>query len=139
VSDIAKSAGRAVTDVTATVVQSAVTAALLAEFGPLAVPVGAAAGAVVKEIPVLTRQLFADRRHSATEMMEHTVACAGVTPEQLVTALAADHKHRYLLRRAVQAASDSVGDAKTRTLAAALAAGAIATDDAVVPVASPPR
>jgi hypothetical protein len=132
VNEIAKSAGRAVTEATATVVQTVVTAAMLAEFGPIAVPVGAAAGAVVKEIPALTQQLFADRRRTATDMMELAVAYAGVSPEQFVTALAADPKHRYLLRRAVRAASDSDSDEKTRTLAAALAAGAIAADDAVV-------
>ena len=129
--EIVKSAGRAVAETAAAVVQTAVTAALTAELGPFAVPAGAAAGAVVKEVPLLG-QLLADRRRSATDMMERAVVYAGVTPEEFVDALAADPKHRYLLRRAIHAGSDSASDEKTRILAAALAAGAIATDDAVV-------
>ncbi|WP_125812361.1 hypothetical protein [Actinoplanes sp. ATCC 53533] len=128
---IAKSATRVVADAAATVVQTTVTAALAADFGPLALPAGATAGAAVKEIPILA-QMFADRRRSATDMMEHAVAYAGVNPERFMDALAADPKHRHLLRRAIHAAGDSVSGEKIRTLAAALAAGAIATDDAVV-------
>ncbi|WP_285550263.1 hypothetical protein [Actinoplanes regularis] len=129
--EMVKSASRAVTETAAAVVQTAVTAALAAELGPLAVPAGAAAGAVVKEVPLLG-QLLADRRRSATDVVERAIAYAGCTPEEFVNVLAADPEHRYLLRRAIQAASDSVSEEKRRILAAALAAGAIATDDAVV-------
>jgi hypothetical protein len=129
--EVAKSIVRTATEATATVVQTTVTAALAADLGPLALPAGAAAGALVKEIPILA-QMVADRRRNATDMMEQAVLLAGITSEEFVKALTTDSKHRYLLRRAVQAASNSASDEKIRTLAAALADGAIACDDAVV-------
>lgn len=128
-----KLAGRVALGAAATTAEAVVTGALVAEFGPIAAAgAGGAAGAMVKELPTVAEYLFADRRRSAIDMVERAIEIADITSEEFVDALFADLQRRHLLRRAVLAASDSISDEKIRTLAAALAAGAITTDDAVI-------
>jgi len=133
VSELAKSASRAAVDAAGNVVQTAVTAMLTVDLGPqLATAAGAMAGAVTKETPELLCLMLGDRFRRASTMVETATDLAGLTPEEFVARLARDELHRYLLYRAVQAAGTAIGDAKIRTLAAALVSGAIATDPAAV-------
>ncbi|WP_203743942.1 hypothetical protein [Actinoplanes cyaneus] len=124
---------RAVADAAGKVIEGAVTAALTGSLGPEAAAViGAGAAGAVKELPNLFVQMFWDRHRRASMMVEEATEHARLTADEFLALLSADEQHRQLLFRAVQAASESLSEEKTRLLAGALASGALTRDPAEV-------
>lgn len=133
VSELAKTGTRGAVDAAATIIEQVLTSALSTQMGAeAALAVGSATGAMMRVAPDLAFQLRADRRRRGAAMLDQAGGYAGMSVDDLVLLLSADEAHRYLLYRTVQAAADSISESKTRTLAAALASGALSSDPAAV-------
>jgi hypothetical protein len=134
VSELARSGKAVALEATGTFVGSVVSAVLERDLGPqLASAAGDVAGAITKEASSFVGRLFADRRRRATSVVEQaSEAAAQPNVDEFLTKLLGDEHHRELLYRSIQAAAQSTSEAKIRTLASALASGAMSEDPAVV-------
>lgn len=127
--------GKAVAlEATSTLVESVVSALLVRDLGPqLASAAGGAAGAITKQASGLVGKLFADHRRRATSLVEDASEAVGQPDvDEFLTTLLRDEHHRELLYQSIQAAAQSTSEAKIRTLAIALASGALSEDPAVI-------
>jgi hypothetical protein len=96
-------------------------------------PEGALASAAIE--PVLEQvvsETLARRRARGRRALAVAASSAGVTPEELLERILHDEKLLDLAAAVVAAASETMVEAKIRTLGRALATGALALDDAVV-------
>lgn len=131
--ELLKSVGRAGIDAGGNVVQEVVKGLLMPYAGEeAAAGIGIAAGAVVKEVPNVIAQVQADRVRRAAHTIETAADGIGMTAEDFLELVGRDESHRYLLYRTVEAGAQAIGREKVRTLAAALASGAIQEDTAVL-------
>jgi hypothetical protein len=134
--ELIASLGRAGLDMAGNVTQEVVKGLLAQHVGQeVAVVAGSAAGAALKEVPTFVSQVRADRVRRATAMLDTAMHATGVAAEEFLEIVGRDEHHRYLLHRAVEAAAQAIGEEKIRTLAAALASGAIASDPADIDTA----
>jgi hypothetical protein len=115
------------------IVEAVVTAALTSQLGPQLAPIsGAGIGKAAEEIANQTARIFQDRRRRSVQMVEEAAAFSEEDVIVLVERLLAYEGGRLMLHRAVQAAADAASASKIKTLARALASGAMSEDQAVV-------
>jgi hypothetical protein len=115
------------------IVEAVVTAALTPHFGPQFSPIpSAGVGKAAEESINLTAQIFDDRRRRSVRMIYEAAEFSDQDADALVQTLLSHEGGRLIFYRAVQAAADAASNSKIRTLAQALASGAIAKDGAVV-------
>lgn len=131
--DVVNSGVRIASETAGAVVQQTVAAMLTPHLGlDGGMWAGAFAGALTKEIPGIVRQIMADRLRRGTAVVEQAGAYAGMSADDFLDLLGRDEHRRTLLYRTVQAAADADTEHQIRTLAGALASGAIAEDGAAV-------
>jgi hypothetical protein len=96
-------------------------------------PQGALAGAAVEPVlELIVSETLTRRRERGQRVLAVASSAAGMPPEELLQRILRDERLLDLAAAVVAAASQTMVDAKIRTLGRALAAGALASDDAIV-------